>query len=49
MPTAQYDHYDSPWKSAVRRYFRHFIRFFYPLLYAVIDWRLGWRFLEPEL
>lgn len=49
MPTAQRDNYDSPWKSAARRYFRHFIRFFFPTLYVLIDWSRGWRFREQEL
>ena len=49
MPTAQRDNYDSPWKSAARRYFRHFIRFFFPPLYVLIDWPRGWRFREQEL
>jgi hypothetical protein len=48
MPT-QRDPYDSPWKSTARRYFRQFVRFFFPALYPLIDWPRGWRFQEQEL
>ena len=43
------DDYDSPWKSAVMRYFREFMAFFFPQAHDAIDWRQPHRFLDQEL
>lgn len=41
--------YDSPWKEMLTRYFPAFLAFFYPDIYAAIDWSRGFEFLESEL
>jgi hypothetical protein len=41
--------YDSPWKAALTHAFRAFMAFFYPDLYARIDWSRRPRFLDKEL
>ena len=43
------DDYDTPWKTAVMRYFREFMAFFFPQAHDAIDWKLGYRFLDQEL
>jgi hypothetical protein len=41
--------YDSPWKTILQTYFSEFISFFYPDLYADIDWTKPIEFLDKEL
>ena len=41
--------YDSPWKTILKTYFREFINFFYPDIYADIDWTKPIEFLDKEL
>jgi hypothetical protein len=43
------DEYDSPWKTALERYFPEFMAFFFPEAYARIDWSAGYVFLDKEL
>ena len=41
--------YDSPWKFIVERYFPEFTAFFFPEVYAAIDWTQEYVFLDKEL
>ena len=41
--------YDSPWKEALEVYFPAFLAFFFPQVYALIDWRRGFESLDKEL
>ncbi|MBN1486822.1 MAG: transposase [Anaerolineae bacterium] len=41
--------YDSPWKAALEHYFKEFIAFFFPQVYAGIDWTRNHEFLDTEL
>ena len=41
--------YDSPWKDAIEEYFADCVRFFFPQVYADIDWSKGYTFLDKEL
>jgi len=41
--------YDSPWKEIVEQFFPEFITFFFPHIYADIDWSRGYEFLDKEL
>jgi hypothetical protein len=41
--------FDTPWKSALERYFALFLAFFFPSLHAEIDWRRGHEFQDAEL
>lgn len=41
--------YDSPWKETLERYFPAFMEFFFPQIYADIDWERGYTFLDKEL
>jgi hypothetical protein len=41
--------YDSSWKAVLERYFPQFLEFFFPQIYAEIDWERGWEFLDKEL
>ncbi len=43
------DEFDSPWKEILDRYFPQFMAFFFPDLYALIDWTAGYESLETEL
>lgn len=43
------DDYDAPWKTAVMRYFREFMAFYFPQVHDAIDWRRGYSFLDQEL
>jgi hypothetical protein len=43
------DDYDTPWKTAVMRYFREFMAFFFPLAHDGIDWSKEYSFLDQEL
>ena len=40
--------FDSPWKEALQRYFQPFLAFFYPAIYADIDWARGYDSLDKE-
>ena len=41
--------YDSPWKTALERYFPQFMAFFFPEAHAGINWSQGHTFLDKEL
>ncbi len=41
--------FDSPWKEVVETYLPEFIAFFFPDVYAQIDWEQGFEFLDQEL
>jgi hypothetical protein len=41
--------YDGPWKEALRRFFPAFLAFFFAKVYADIDWRRKFEFLDKEL
>lgn len=43
------DDYDSPWKTALVRYFPEFLAFYFPTAHESIDWTVSHRFLEQEL
>lgn len=44
-----YADYDSPWKDMLERYFPECMEFFFPDVYAGIDWSCGYDFLDKEL
>lgn len=48
MPRRRAD-YDSPWKEIIERYFPEFIAFFFPQIYAAVDWTQRPQFLDKEL
>ena len=41
--------YDSPWKEAIGLYFESFLEFFFPHIWADIDWSQGYTMLDKEL
>ena len=41
--------YDSPWKEAIGLYFESFLEFFFPHIWADIDWSKGYTMLDKEL
>jgi len=41
--------YDSPWKEIIEQFFPEFIAFFFPHIFADIDWSRGYEFLDKEL
>ncbi|HLA33992.1 MAG TPA: hypothetical protein VJ001_03895, partial [Rhodocyclaceae bacterium] len=43
------DDYDTPWKTALVRYFPEFMAFYFPAAYAGIDWTKPYLFLDKEL
>lgn len=43
------DDYDTPWKDILEAYFPHFLQFFFPRVYAGIDWSQGFEFKDKEL
>jgi hypothetical protein len=43
------DHYDSPWKDVLDRYFPEFMAFFFPAAFREIDWSKGYESLDQEL
>jgi hypothetical protein len=43
------DEYDSPWKVALERYFPEFMEFYFPGVFADIDWTSGYDFLDKDL
>lgn len=43
------DEFDSPWKDILEAYFPDFMQFFFPQIYADIDWSRGYDFLDQEL
>ncbi|MCI5148904.1 MAG: hypothetical protein D3916_05870 [Candidatus Electrothrix sp. MAN1_4] len=40
--------FDSPWKEALDAYFPSFLFFFFPEVYADVDWSCGYVFLDKE-
>lgn len=49
MPPATQTDYDSPWKEIIEQFFPDCLQFFFPALFAQIDWRRGFTFLDKEL
>ena len=49
MPPAPPAHYDLPWKAALTHAFRDFMAFYFPKLYAKIDWTKRPRSRDKEL
>jgi hypothetical protein len=47
--TQRADDYDSPWKTALVRYFPEFLQFYFPEAHQAIDWQQPHTFLEQEL
>ncbi|SFU76848.1 hypothetical protein [Pseudoduganella namucuonensis] len=43
------DDYDTPWKTAIMRYFREFMAFCFPAAHGAIDWAREIAFLDQEL
>jgi hypothetical protein len=41
--------FDSPWKEALEYFLPHFLAFFYPQIYADVDWSNGYESLDKEL
>lgn len=41
--------YDSPWKDILEAYFEEFMAFFFPAVFAEIDWGRGYEFLDKKL
>ncbi len=48
-PGKQDEEYDSPWKTILGIYFRHFTELFFPDIAAEIDWERGYVPLDKEL
>lgn len=48
MPHPRTD-YDSPWKDVIEHYFPEFMAFFFPQIYADLDWSKQYAFLDKEL
>ena len=48
MPQFRVD-YDSPWKDVIEHYFVEFMAFFFPQIYADLDWTRPHEFLDKEL
>src|SRR5690349_5694572 len=49
MPKRIVVDYDGPWKEALRRFFPAFLALLFPYVYADIDWRRSFEFLDKEL
>lgn len=43
------DDYDTPWKNALSRYFPEFMAFYFPAIYADIDWQQPVEFLDQDM
>jgi hypothetical protein len=41
--------FDSPWKEALEEFFPAFVTFFFPQVFAAIDWSRGYESLDKEL
>ena len=41
--------FDNPWKQILENYFPQFLDFFFPQVYALIDWSKPVEFLDQEL
>ncbi|WP_227498549.1 hypothetical protein [Synechococcus sp. PCC 7336] len=41
--------FDNPWKDIIESHFAEFLAFFFPEIYAEIDWSRGYEFLNTEL
>jgi len=48
MSENTYTDLDSPWKDVLEVYFPEFIEFFFPHVYALIDWTQPYEFLDKE-
>ena len=48
-PKRRRSDYDSPWKEALDHFLAYFLAFFYPEVYADIDWTRGYESLDKEL
>jgi len=44
-----YSEADSGWKEAIEIYFKQFVSFFFPIIYAEINLEKGYQFLDKEL
>ena len=49
QPPKLTDDYDNPWKDILEVYFEQFIHFFFPEIYAEIDWSRGYDSKDKEL
>lgn len=49
LASAPSEDYDSPWKDVLTRFFPEFMLFFFPHVYAEIDWSRGFEFLDKEM
>jgi hypothetical protein len=49
MPAATPDDYDTPWKTALTRYFPEFLLYYFPDIHAALDWSDPLTFLGAEL
>ncbi|MCL4868038.1 MAG: DUF4351 domain-containing protein [Anaerolineae bacterium] len=49
MNSTENSEYDSPWKEILVRFFPEFIAFFFPAIFADIEWSKGHEFLDQEL
>ncbi|MBE2202596.1 MAG: hypothetical protein IAE79_28550, partial [Anaerolinea sp.] len=48
QPDTPQSDYDSPWKEVIEQFFPQFMLFFFPQVYAAIDWSKGYTFLDKE-
>jgi hypothetical protein len=49
MPDSTQTPFDTPWKDILDAYFEEFMAFFFPEVYAQIDWSRGFEFMDGEL
>src|SRR5262245_2874116 len=40
---------DNGWKELLDEFFEEFVKFFFPTVYADVDWQRGYEFLDKEL
>ena len=45
----QRNQFDSPWKEAIGLHFSPFLEFFFPKIYAKVNWKKGYQLLDKEL
>lgn len=43
------DEFDSPWKEVIEGYFGQFLHFYFPQVFAEVDWNQPYLFLDKEL
>ena len=48
MENSPQSDYDSPWKEVIEQFFPQCMHFFFPQVYAAIDWSKGYTFLDKE-